>query len=79
MVARWRYKEFLPRTDAAPDPLGTLKIQCGPLEVETFQEDGQWVATVAARPELIAQSRTLEGVLRQVLEFESVFFADLPS
>jgi hypothetical protein len=79
VVARGRYKHFLRRTGDAPDQLGTLKIQCGPLEVEAFQEEGQWVASVATRPELIAQSRTLEGVLRQVLEFESVFCTNLPS
>lgn len=75
MVATKRYTQLFRKTVGASDPLGTVKIRCGHLEIQASQDEGQWVASVEGRPELIAQSRTLEGVLRQVLEYESIFCA----
>lgn len=76
MVAR-RKRQLLPKSRAQLDDLGPLKVTCGALEIETFMEEsGQWVAVVPDRPGLIAQCSTLEGVLRQVVEFDSAFFAE---
>jgi predicted RNase H-like HicB family nuclease len=43
--------------------------------MEVVLDGAAWVATVPSIPGLVAQHATLEGVIRQVLEFETAFFA----
>lgn len=79
MAARQSGQRVQSSTTCGGDPLATVTVQCAGISIDVTRDGIAWVATVPAIPGLIAQHSTLEGVLRQVLEFQSTFFAGAAS
>lgn len=79
MAARPSRQRDSSSTMSGGDPLSTVSVQCAGLSIQVERDGSAWVATVPEIPGLIAQHSTLEGVLRQVLEFEKAFFVDAAS